>query len=81
MKHIKLCWIGLLAFTLTSCGYKDQFRCSPARGAYCSSMTQVNEMISNGTIDFLDIDKKKQKKFKLGRLQANQLDTQVQNVE
>jgi hypothetical protein len=56
----------LVLVFVSSCNpYSGRFACNPARGMYCTSLSKVDEMITNGTIDYVDIDQKKQKKFKL----------------
>lgn len=65
-KMLNLTKFVVLLFIMSGCGYKNNFSCNPSRGAYCTSMSKVDSMITNGTIDFLDIDQKKQKRFRLG---------------
>ena len=58
--------ILLLGFLISGCNpYSGKFACKPAAGLYCKSLSKVDEMISNGSIDYLDIDLKKQKKVKI----------------
>ena len=53
-----------ILFFLTSCSiYGNKFACPPSKGAYCKSLHEVDEMITTGEIERLDIDVKKQKKI------------------
>jgi len=58
----------LLCCSLQSCSsYKSKFNCNPATGVGCVSMSKTYELIKSGEIDKVDIDLKKQKKFKFGK--------------
>ncbi len=58
----------LLCCLLQSCSsYKSKFNCNPATGVGCVSMSKTYELIKSGEIDKVDIDLKKQKKFKFGK--------------
>ena len=50
--------------TLGGCStYKSTFNCGDARGAYCSSMEQVDQMINSGEIERYN-EMLKNKKYK-----------------
>ena len=43
----------LINFALCSCGiYNTKFRCKEAQGIACKPLSEVNEMIDDGSIDF-----------------------------
>ena len=58
-------WLILVALlTVSGCStYKSSFNCGDARGAYCSSMEQVDQMINNGEIERYN-EMLKNKKYK-----------------
>ncbi len=52
----------LLVVMLSSCSsYSSKFPCPEARGVICTPLRVVDEMISTGRIEEVDIDHKKQK--------------------
>lgn len=75
MKQIKyltkitnIAFLLILSLILSSCSsYKSKFNCNPATGVGCVGMSKTYELIKSGEIERIDIDIKKQKKFKLGK--------------
>lgn len=58
--------IILVCFVLSGCAtHSTHFDCGPARGVQCTPLHAIDEMISSGDIEKLDLDIRKQKKCKV----------------
>jgi hypothetical protein len=58
----------LFCLLLQACAtYSTRFNCSPARGEFCTPLHKVDELITSGEIEKLDLDLKKQKLCKICR--------------
>jgi hypothetical protein len=56
----------ILLFCLSGCAtYSSKFACAESKGAYCTPLHKVEEMIATGEVETLDIDIKKQKRCRL----------------
>jgi hypothetical protein len=63
MKILIICF-----FLLSGCNtYSSKFQCSIAKGMPCTPMHKINEMIADGSIAYIYIDQKQQRKFKLAK--------------
>lgn len=56
-KNISRCVFIGVAFSLTSCMgiYEGGFECPSGKGVGCKSITDVNEMVNQGEIPFIEI--------------------------
>lgn len=59
--------LHLSIFILLSGCASSGLDCARAGGVYCRSLSEVDEMISNGDAERLEIDQKRQRKFKIGK--------------
>lgn len=61
-KLVKLTVSSLLLLNLTACAtYKSSFNCGDAKGVYCTSMDNVDQMIKSGEIERFNEAAKRQK--------------------
>ena len=64
----RLMLLCILGSGLANCAvYSGKFNCAPAKGQYCTALHKVDEMISSGEIDKLDLNIKNQKRCKVCR--------------
>ena len=62
---IKVMCISLLLMNLSACAtYKSSFNCGDSKGAYCTSMDAVDQMINSGEIERFNELRQKEKKYK-----------------
>ena len=62
---IKVMGTSILLLNLSACAtYKSSFNCGDAKGAYCSSMDAVDQMINSGEIERFNEIRQKEKKYK-----------------
>lgn len=63
---IKVILYFSLLSILSGCStHLTKFDCGPSKGAFCKPLHEVDDMISSGEVEKLDLDLRKQKKCKI----------------